>query len=234
MTEIWTVDLARCEAGLRALEAEAQWLPSSEAAEAHSPEVLASRIALRLLIERVAGAGYRQVQIARPRHARPYVDGSDMAFSVSRAAGRALIAIDRSGPIGIDLERERHVSLSPDRQSALEGVATVLANGKPLPEPSKAWNARFLQAWVRLEAVAKADGMGIGRLLTLLGIMGSRDDPATTAATAARLIEESGLVVRDLAIGPGWYAAIASGPAAGLAQMHVLPADLAGLRSVAG
>ena len=84
-----------------------------------------------------------------------------------------------------------------------------------------------LQAWTCLESLAKARGSGVGALLTDLGITaaGTRSvSDAEIAASAARVLDVSTLVVRPLPMPPGLYAAIAGPPAligsaAGVRQM---------------
>jgi 4'-phosphopantetheinyl transferase len=174
-------------------------------------EWLASHIALRLLIERAAGVDWRKRVFARTQRGKPSLEGAPIDFSLSHAPGVAMIAISHNGGIGVDVERPRRLRLDPARRERIEDAATAIA-GVELPRSGE---DRTLQAWVRLEALAKADGCGMGRLLTRLGVIGvppaARDAPLSIPAdllpphrggTAERLLI-------DVDLGSGFFAAVA-------------------------
>ena len=143
-------------------------------------EWVATHIALRLLIERAAGTQWRRATFMRSERGKPHLDGAPLAFSISHAPGLALIGLAPGGSIGVDVERTRRVRVGEARRARIEAAGAALSN-EPLPAEG---SARFLQAWVRLEAVAKADGCGIGRLLTRLGILGVSDEIRAGQASA--------------------------------------------------
>ena len=90
-------------------------------------------------------------------------------------------------------------------------------------------SAAVLQAWCRLEAFAKAHGSGIGRTLADLGLRsGAPRTPADIEAAARCSVRDAGLIVRDLPIAVGLYAAVALEKAARL-QPQTLPTDRIGL-----
>lgn len=62
------------------------------------------------------------------------------------------------------------MNICKPRRVMLHCAAAALAEKASSPEREE---LRTLQAWVRLEGFAKADGRGIGRLLRQLGIVGS-------------------------------------------------------------
>lgn len=216
--ELWLADLAASADALAEMEARTPRLGPAELARAAAfsdaavrREWLAAHIALRLLLERVAGPQVRGVDYALAPGGKPSLPALDLGFSLSHARGRALIGIHRSASIGVDVERPRHVRVDAQRWALIEAAAVALA-GAALPGEGE---ARFLQAWVRLEAFAKADGCGVGRLLTRLGILGGRRRAIEEAVAA--LQDEAGsdaIVVRDIAAGAETFAAVAA-PAAG-------------------
>ena len=120
-----------------------------------------AHIALRVLIERAFGPEWRRVPYHISPEGKPSLPDAAGGFSLSHIPGWALIALAATGPVGVDLERRRPISLSPVRREQLEWAAAALVPQRALPVDAE---ARFLQAWVRLEAVAKAGGMGLGRL----------------------------------------------------------------------
>lgn len=194
----------------------------------------AAYIALRLLIERAFGSEWRGVSFALAGTGKPYLEGLAGGFSLTHVDHYALIGVSYSGPIGVDLEPVRARAVAADRRSRIEAAAQRLANDAVLPvEPE----ARFLQAWVRLEALAKCDGRGIGRLLTGLGIIGgqSADQNAAAAYTAAIT---AALTVRDVAIDPrlGIVAAVAMPAAlegqASMTDLQCLPSTADSLNAM--
>jgi 4'-phosphopantetheinyl transferase len=151
-----------------------------------------------------------------------------VGFSLSHVAGIALIGIAKERPLGVDVERARPVRVRSPRRVQIELAAAALGNGEVLEGGA---DARFLQAWVRLEAFAKAEGCGIGHLLTRLGIMG--DGEATRAVMlqrAARVRSESGgRIARDLDLGEGLFGAVALAPEGAAPGISWLPTSVAGL-----
>ncbi len=192
---------------------------------------LATHVALRLVLERCLGTDWRGVALQRRPNARPHLGNAPVAFSLSHVPGMALIALTPKGDIGVDLERARAVRVRPPRRGAIEAAGAALSTGRPLPDEP---DARFLQAWVRLEAFAKGEGCGIGRLLTRLGIVGGRDiAPATLLETvAAAQAEANASAVHDLVLGAGLFAAVALAPGQPVPRLRWLPTRIDGLEKL--
>jgi 4'-phosphopantetheinyl transferase len=189
-----------------------------ERGNADAPLWRAAHIALRIAIERHAGAGVRGVAYdiepgGRPR--LPVLNAlvSTPHFNLAHSGAYALIAVSHAGPVGIDLETRREITMKPDRRLRIEAVAEQLSPGQPLPlEP----DARFLQAWVRLEAAAKAGGQGIGQILTDAGVVGGKGAP-----DRSRLISAS--PVRDLNVKSGCFAAVAGAGCHNMVAVEAFP-----------
>ncbi|MEQ1670646.1 MAG: hypothetical protein ABL893_07300, partial [Hyphomicrobium sp.] len=148
----------------------------------------AAHIVLRIVLERQASRVVRGVAYEIAPGGRPQlpanVNTAGLQFSLSHTGQAALIAVSNAGPIGIDLEMTRDVKVSIERRQRILHAAGQLASSDQ-QAPSKtsslieasdggSENAGFLQAWVRLEALAKASGTGIGRILTQAGVAGVR------------------------------------------------------------
>ena len=155
----------------------------------------AARSALRLIL-----AGYVGVELARrpfviARGGKPALDVSDgrpsIEFSLAHCDTAAVIAISRTGPVGVDVESQRSVRISDHRRALLVHVAITLSPAQPLP--TSPGEARFLQGWVRLEALAKATGEGLGALL------GRLED--TASPPVATQVNGVPLRVRDIDFG---------------------------------
>lgn len=202
----WLVDLA--SSGDALLEAESVCPRLSEeeiqrgrklADRDTADDWLAAHIALRIVLERICGLSVRQRTFERSALGKPSLPSLEAVFSFSHAGRFALIAVGPSGPLGADMECPRVVRMSTSRQDAILTASRALS-AQPLPASSP---DMFLQAWVRLEALAKADGAGIGHILSEAGAFGPR------LGKGCRNVNDSGLVVRDLAAGEGVFASIA-------------------------
>jgi 4'-phosphopantetheinyl transferase len=241
-SEIWGVDLAAAKSALQTIEQRTPRLCPADRARALSlsdpnvrDEWLATHIALRLLIERAAGAQWRGATFTRAERGKPHLYGAPLAFSLSHAPGLALIGLAPHGSIGVDVERTRRVRVGEARRTRIEEAGAAL-HAAPLPYEGE---ARFLQAWVRLEAFAKAEGCGIGRLLTRLGILGTSAAERTEQQSArelagAMLSGSPSPAVRDLQLGEGVYAAAVFAGAPLTSDVTRLPASVEGLEKLTG
>jgi phosphopantetheinyl transferase len=198
---------------------------------AQTEEWLAAHIALRLLLERAAGAAWRTVPFARSSHGKPHLEGAPVAFSLSHVPGLALVAIAEAGTVGVDLERMRAVRMSEPRRGRIEAAAAALNGDETLPQGG---DERFLQAWVRLEAFAKAEGCGIGRLLTRLGVSAeAAGSSEVVRERVARVLAGAQVAAtRDVRLGVGLFAAVASGPLPAALKLSRLPASAGGLEAL--
>jgi 4'-phosphopantetheinyl transferase len=236
--ELWHVDTRASGAALGALERRVRLLSDREHERAaefadrrEAEEWLAAHVALRIVLERVVGRATRRAAFTRSAGGKPQLKDAPAAFSLAHIPGAALIAIAPSGTVGVDLERARKVRVREPRRSRVEAAAAALNPGEPLPAGEE---ARFLQAWVRLEAFAKAEASGIGRLLTRLGISG--DAAGSEAEFAARIESVLGATqvaaTRDVTLGEGLFAAVSSGPARAAFKVFRLPAGKSALEEL--
>ncbi len=215
--ELWAVDLAACRDALLEVERRVPRLSVADRERAASitdaevrSEWQAAHVALRVIIEHACGDALRGVVLAREDRGKPFIEGAPIAFSLSHAPGLALIGISPTGSIGVDVECERVVRIGADRRARICAAGAGLTTA-PLAHDG---GDGFLQAWVRLEALAKADGCGIGRILTRLGIVGAGGrepvEPETMQARATFIVAEPpASEVRDLQLGSGRFAAVA-------------------------
>ena len=196
----------------------------------------AAHIALRIVLERYAGIGaagqaYAIEPGGRPRLVLSALGGVAPHFSLSHAGGYALIAVSHAGPIGVDLEVTRTITVSPERRQRIETAATLLAPAQPLPVEN---DPRFLQAWVRLEAVAKASGLGIGRILTEAGVVGGNATDASGRRAASDTTEGAAIDVRDLTLKGGCFGAVAGARLPQLVVVREFPENAGGIARIDG
>lgn len=163
-----------------------------------------ARAALRIILSGYVGLAAARRPFILARGGKPNFDqrtGAPIDFSLAHCDTAAIIAISNDGPIGVDIEAPRSIRIPDHRRLQLLDAASSLALQDPLPDgPGE---ARFLQAWVRLEALAKLTGEGLGALL------GRLDDDAPPIA--GTLVKGCQAIVRDVSItnDPPLYAAVA-------------------------
>lgn len=218
------VDLKASVALLEAAERDVPRLSAADVARVeklehdreHQRLWLSSRIATRIVIERAVGGSYRNVDFAIARNGRPSLGEGPPYFNVSHSGGAVLIAVSNAVPVGVDLEAVRDLTMTEDRRRRVIAAAARLADGQPAAPHTDA-DRDVLQAWVRLEAAAKALGTGIGQLLTEEGVVGG---PQAGGATAA-----SQLDVRNLDVADGYFAAVAAQTLPREIAVLTLPSD---------
>jgi 4'-phosphopantetheinyl transferase len=204
--ELWLADLDRLAGPLTALDDDAPLLGAYERAQLGGRRRIA-RLALRLLLERAFGAAIARAPFQSGGHGKPTLPGLTGDFNLSHAGSHALIGLGTATSVGVDLEPIREVRMNAARRAAIADAAVRVADGAALP-PNE--DARTLQAWTRLEALAKADGQGIGRTLARLGVWGRPSAAAPLPpANAAPDTVRADLVVHDVAAGSGLHAAVA-------------------------
>jgi 4'-phosphopantetheinyl transferase len=204
--ELWFVDLNASGAGLNHIEARQPRLSRDDLAKIEcsvtrgaASHRRAAHIALRLIIERMFGPQWRAQPFALAGTGKPYLDGLTGGFSLTHVDHYALVGVSNGGAIGVDLEPVKVRAVASERRQRIEAAALSIAHGARLPDQAE---ARFLQAWVRLEALAKCDGRGIGRLLTGLQIIGSLHSVDHEAATTYAAAAAEAFDVCDVALDP--------------------------------
>jgi 4'-phosphopantetheinyl transferase len=209
-TELWLVDLDKAAAALTAIEASTPRLSEDilrRLDEMGDDDARRERrlthIALRILLERRLGPSIRGTPFDRSASGKLSLASSGASFNLAHTRGLALIALGDSGPLGVDIERTRDVRMPDARRAPIEREAVALAAGAPLSGPDR--DARFLNAWVRIEAAAKAQGHGVGPLLQRL----RPDHAAEPPPEAAERPDLDPIVVHDVSVSGGIFAALA-------------------------
>lgn len=236
--ELWFADLSAASVALMAFDRAHDVLPEVErealrvaAGGTDVAHRLLARIALRLCLWRRFGADIARHPFEPGPGGKPRIAGLAGDFNLAHSGGCALIGVGSVVALGVDLERSRALHLSAARQAALveaaDGLATDPLAGDPLAGEGP---ARVLQAWARLEALAKADGTGIGRTLKRLGAWG----PGRVPAAGARAAPEVSLEIFDLPVAAPFYAAVALPAGTRRPPLQRLPEDEAGLSGLVG
>lgn len=160
----------------------------------------AAYAALRFLLGDCFGPRARTASIHRLPGGAPHLIGIRAVFSLSHSGRYALVALARQGMLGVDLEGTRTLAIPAARRTQLAMAATTV--GSHALDPSR--DADVLQAWTRLESLAKATGAGIGSTLTALGVRAHAEPPVVAAP-----IRYPHIRIVDLQLPEGLYGAIA-------------------------
>ena len=215
--EIWLVSLSAAHAAI-----DAHW-HSQQNAEAAAAVTATAHRALRLLLARYVGMAAACAPFAIGPQGKPRLAGAaGPEFSLTHSGDFALVGISTAGAIGVDIEIVRPLRMTAERRQQIIAAAIAVA-GRPLPERatgdgtgSAGSDAAGIQAWVRLEAVAKATGEGMGRLLTRQGIIGARA-PSSSGLVAS-------IPVVDLSL-PAPLAGAVAGPGARAVEARGFPTE---------
>lgn len=164
----------------------------------------AAYAALRHLVARFAGRPAGSVAILRRGRGAPRLAGAPLVFSLSHSGGFALVALARRGSLGVDLEPARPIEMPAARRAQVAAAASALGP-RSLDAAS---DEDLLQAWTRLEALAKATGDGIGATLMRLGV---RAQPASQCTPRAEGWVPA-IPIHDLRLPHGLKGALARGP----------------------
>jgi 4'-phosphopantetheinyl transferase len=232
-TELWLVELDKAEAVLEGVEATTPRLSDDirrrlgeMSNDALRRERRLAHIALRILLEARLGPGIRHAPFAVSAAGKPSLAAADVAFSLAHTRGLALIAIGDCEPLGVDIERMRPVRMPDARRAPIEREAVALAAGAALTGHHR--DARFLNAWVRIEAAAKAHGLGVGPILERLRPRRAapRDVPPPGADAMPAI------VVHDLPVPEGVFAAAALAAGRASPLLRVLPEAAAAIAAL--
>lgn len=169
----------------------------------HRLRYITAHVAVRLILARELGVQPQRVRLHASPSGKPEVVGQPLRFNLSHSGDRAMLAMTGRRSVGVDIERARPHALDAwvARRFAPreEHVLTGLSPGER--------GARFTTLWTRKEALAKALGAGITRMLHVeVG-----DDAAGGAGAVVLAGDDDALPhrVRDLPAPHGYRAAVA-------------------------
>lgn len=211
--QLWRVDLE----AIRGDESRWQKLLSPDeltrASRYHFPRDRRRFVAGRALL-RIILAGYLAMEPDRlgfvysnkekpslsPTHAN-----SDVTFNVSHSGGIALLAFTRAREVGVDVEQVRS-------DFELEAIArrffSAHEQGQLAAVPAEEKPAAFFRGWTRKEAYIKATGDGLSLPLTQFDVSLKAGEQNALLATRPDGSEVNRWLLRDVAGGPGYMAAL--------------------------
>jgi 4'-phosphopantetheinyl transferase len=211
MITVWHAELARCDSfeaiAESVLSATERAIADRIHLELDRRHYRARRAMLRILLASELGCEPAALTLETARHGKPFVanPATDLAFSVSHASDRVVIALARGRRLGVDIERV-DVGLDHQRLARRLFSASERTQLAALPPDERA--VAFCRAWTCKEAVVKATGAGLFE--TELGALEVAIDTRTPVATTA-----PGLWLAEIDVGPAFRSTLASdGPLA--------------------
>ena len=125
------------------------------------------RSRLRERVSNYLGVTPGEVHFRRDSNGKLHLTGLHLHFNISHTRGRALIALSRTAPVGVDIERVRSIESSlaiGGRYFSAEDVRLLCA--------AAPWERThiFLRAWTAREALLKACGLGLTGLSAVKGL----------------------------------------------------------------
>jgi 4'-phosphopantetheinyl transferase len=188
---VWVVDLDDPDAPdgneLATGVSDVEWTRARSRSSVDARRWLRAHYALRRVLGACLDRDPLSVTFSESASGQPLVDGApDLSFSLSHAGGRALIAVSRSGAVGVDVEPIRPGLHEAGIAQRMIGVAARVA----LEEAGSSRRTdAFFRMWVRHEAAVKCRGVGL-------------------VAAIGRDVSQ-GLWVEDIDVGVGYAAALA-------------------------
>lgn len=171
-----------------------------------------TRAALRQLLAARLDMAPAAVVIDRDARGKPFMAAAGAPeFSVSHAAGCAVILLSSAGPVGVDIEPERPLS---EWEEAAPVYLTVAEQAAVAALPPQRRSREYAGRWTAKEAVLKLLGLGIGEHLADLAL--HRDDGVWRVSASAAL-PVAGVRCAALPVAPGWTGALAWTVSAGVA-----------------
>ncbi|MBS1799373.1 MAG: 4'-phosphopantetheinyl transferase superfamily protein [Acidobacteria bacterium] len=129
-------------------------------------EFVVARACLRLLLGSALDIEPPGVLLTEGLYGKPAVfqDRRSISFNVTHSRGMILIALSRSGDVGIDIERiDSSLDIMEVAESAFHPDEVASLRSIDSPETKR---LAFYRCWTQKEAIIKADGRGLSLPLT--------------------------------------------------------------------
>jgi 4'-phosphopantetheinyl transferase len=179
--------------------------------EYHRNRFTAGRGQMRAILGRCLQTSPDRVAFTYGPHGKPALtdaSGADtLQFNLAHSADLALLAVTRTGPIGVDVEHVR-VLADADHLVARFFSARESALFRSLPDDQK--TAAFFNLWTRKEAWLKATGRGITQSLNAVEVAFLPGEPARFLSLPGGPEAAAGWRLDALAPAPGFAAALAT------------------------
>jgi 4'-phosphopantetheinyl transferase len=133
---------------------------------------------------------------------------ASVAFNMAHSHDRALVAVTRGAPVGIDLEQQRdHFDPLPLAHRFFHGAELDAIHAAPVDRQRDA----FFRHWVAKEAVLKAQGVGLSFPLDRFCVTFEGEGAIARVQTRDPSTLSPDWIVRMLPLEVGWHGAVAAG-----------------------
>lgn len=222
---VWIVDAPAVAADARRLLSPAE---SQRAGRFVVPAArdlfIASRALQRALASRLLGVPASQVAFDRRcpycdhgEHGKPRLVGlPSLDYSVSHSGTRVALAFTTQGRVGLDLEAEDRRA---DPGTLIPAIASAAEQRHLAGLSAGVLRPAVIRLWARKEAVAKLTGHGLALPLPQI----SAEHATATADPVPEGWPDAPVWLRDLELGPGYTAALASSPEAAEVTLAWVP-----------
>jgi 4'-phosphopantetheinyl transferase len=180
-----------------------------------------TRACLRVLLARHAGGRAAEVAFTYGAHGKPAFLGGDLAFNVSHAGERALVALTRGVALGVDLEALRPLT---DLRDIAARYFSAAESRTIASMPADQRELAFFLCWTRKEAFVKARGDGLSLALDRYSVTCTPGEPARVVDVDGSASEAARWSVLDLRPAAGYVGAVvmrAPAPSLSLAALDV-------------
>lgn len=164
-----------------------------------------SRGFLRTLLERTSGLDLKGTEFSYGLHGRPEMTRTGLRFNLTHSADLILVAITRSGPVGIDVEKLR---LLPSLTSIIERYLNPDEVRWFQQRPTEVRVREFLRLWTLKEACAKALDLPIITALKTIDVSLDPREPLQLHSLGPDQPDPTGWTLTDFEPHAGYLAAL--------------------------
>jgi 4'-phosphopantetheinyl transferase len=179
--------------------------------EHHRSRFIAGRGLLRRVLGRYLETDPAALEFVYGPNGKPAVAGSAHAskieFNLAHSEDLALLAVTQQSPVGVDVEALRHLTDAADLVARFfcPRENQIFSHLAVAEQP-----AAFFNLWTRKEALLKATGEGIGRLLNQVEVSFLPDEQAKFRHLPTEVASPADWTLRALSPAPGYTGALAT------------------------
>ena len=217
------------------LDAALQLLPEEELIRAGSivfendrRQYIIERAVLRLILSKYLDIGAPEdIAFSYTALGKPYIPGSSYSFNFSNTTELAVLAVSRSGEVGIDIEyMNRRLPTTAIINKCFSSIERLTYVNLPVDQRLK----YFFHIWTAKEAYTKATGKGITIPLNTISIYSSPPDRKTSIHTPQESNENQNWIIHDLGLGNPYIGSLAtSSELSGVRQIAISLEDIAAI-----
>lgn len=177
--------------------------------ERHRRRFLVSHIALRQILARYTGMEPKHIQYQFTHYGKPHLSKdaqSNIEFNLSHSYERAMVAISKRQPVGVDIE---YIRPTDDIASLAKRYFSPKEYQQFTELPKEKMLLGFFNAWTRKESYIKAIGEGLSCSLETFDVSLKPGEPAQLLSIANDPQKASSWTLRDVKAEVGYVAAFA-------------------------